>query len=89
VIGGNNPFTLQLSPNPVITTLHALFLSTHNETVTIKIINSSGVVVRTYTRAATQGVNNWEFDLANLAPGAYLFTVQSPNQSASAIFLKQ
>ena len=87
-VPGNNQAILQLSPNPVINVLHALFLSTHNETVTIKIINSSGVVVRTYTRPATLGANNWDFDLATLLPGTYLFSVQSPNQQASAIFIK-
>ena len=87
-VPGNNQAILQLSPNPVINILHALFLSTHNETVTIKIINSSGVVVRTFTRPAVVGANNWDFDLATLLPGTYLFSVQSPNQQASAIFIK-
>lgn len=87
-VAGTTQAILQLSPNPVINVLHALFLSTHNETVTIKIINSSGVIVRQYTRAATMGINNWDFDLANLLPGTYLFSIQSPNQSAAAIFVK-
>ncbi|MFI5131189.1 MAG: PKD domain-containing protein [Chitinophagales bacterium] len=87
-VRGNSQAILQLSPNPVINVLHALFLSTHNETVSIKIINSSGVIVRTYTRPATVGANNWDFDLTTLLPGTYLFTVQSPNQLASAVFVK-
>jgi hypothetical protein len=73
----------------VVNVLHALFLSAHNENVTIKIINSNGVIVRTYIRYATVGANNWDFDLATLLPGTYLFSVQSPNQLASAIFVKQ
>ena len=88
-VAGNNQTGLILTPNPVSTILHALFFSTHNETVTIKIINSTGVVVRNYTRSVTVGGNNWDFDVASLVPGPYLFTVQSPNQLASALFLKQ
>jgi hypothetical protein len=88
-VGGVTEATLVLTPNPVHTILHALFLSTHNETVTIHIINSAGVVVRTYTRPAVVGPNNWDFDLSSLLPGVYSFVVQSPNQFASRIFLKQ
>jgi PKD domain/Secretion system C-terminal sorting domain len=88
-VPGTNQLVLQLSPNPVVNVLHALFLSTQNENMTIRIINSNGVIVRTYTRNATVGANNWDFDLATLLPGTYLFTVQSPNQLASAIFIKQ
>ncbi len=88
-IPGTSQAILQLSPNPVINILHALFFSNRNETVAINIVNSAGVVVRTYTRNVTAGANNWDFDLSNLLPGTYLFTVQSPNQSASAIFIKQ
>ena len=88
-INSTNQTGLVLSPNPVITTLHALFFSTQAETLTIKIINSNGVAVRTYTRTATTGPNNWDFDLSTLLPGVYLFSVQSPSQLASALFLKQ
>ena len=88
-VAGNTQSILQLSPNPVITVLHALFYSAYNETVNIRIINSTGVVVRTYTRNAVVGANNWDFDLASLVPGVYSFIVQSPNQFASAIFFKQ
>ena len=84
----NTP-ALQLSPNPVINNLHAVFYSTHTETVSIKIINSTGLTVRTYTRNATAGLNNWDFDLGTLPSGIYSFVVQSPNQLASAIFIKQ
>jgi hypothetical protein len=85
----SNQPALQLSPNPVVNILHALFFSGYNETVVIKIVNASGIVVRNYTRYANIGVNNWEFDLSTLLPGTYLFTIQSPNQQASAIFMKQ
>jgi PKD repeat protein len=85
----SNTPVLQLSPNPVINILHAVFYSTHTETVTIKITNSMGVVVRTYTRNASVGLNVWDFDLSTLPSGVYSFVVQSPNQMASAIFIKQ
>jgi hypothetical protein len=88
-VPGNNQAILQLSPNPVINVLHALFLSNRNETVTIRIVNSSGVIMRTYNRYVTAGANNWDFDLSTLLPGTYLFSVQSANQLASAMFLKQ
>ena len=88
-IGGTTLSVLQLSPNPVINELHVLFYSTHTETVTIKIINATGVVVRNYTRNAVIGPNNWDFDVAGLLPGVYSLVVQSPNQFASGIFFKQ
>jgi PKD repeat protein len=87
-VAGEHEARLQLSPNPVINTLHALFYSTHNETVKIKIINASGVVVKEYSRDAVVGSNMWEFDLSGLISGAYSFVVQSPNQFVSGIFFK-
>ncbi len=87
IIPGNNN-RLLLSPNPVLNNLHVKFHSSHNETVTLKVMNSSGVVVRTWTKPATAGWNEWDFDVANLLTGMYTFIVQSPNQQASAIFFK-
>ena len=88
-VPGNNSPTLVLSPNPVTTVLNAAYFSTHTEPVTIRIINSMGTVVRSYIRNANVGPNTWSFDLTTLLPGVYTFVVQSPNQLASAIFLKQ
>jgi PKD repeat protein len=87
-VPGNNQPALQLSPNPVINIVHVDFLSTHTEQVNIKILNGSGVAVRTYVRNVTVGPNNWNVDLTTLIPGIYSFVVQSPNQLASAIFIK-
>jgi PKD repeat protein len=88
-VPGNNQPALNLSPNPVINILHAAFFSTHTETVTIRILNNNGTQVRSYVRSATVGPNNWNFDVSNLLPGMYSFVLQSPNQLASAIFIKQ
>jgi hypothetical protein len=88
-VPGNNQPALNLSPNPVINVLHAAFFSTHTEQVNIKILNNNAVQVRSYVRNATVGPNNWDFDLSSLLPGVYSFIVQSPNQLASAIFIKQ
>jgi PKD repeat protein len=87
-VAGEHEARLQLSPNPVINTLHAVFYSTHNETVKIKIINASGAVVKEYSRDAVVGSNTWEFDLSGLISGAYSFVVLSPNQFVSGIFFK-
>lgn len=91
IVLGTNSTTavLQLSPNPVINILHVTFFSIYTEPVTIKITNSMGVVVRTYTRNASAGTNVWDFDVSTLLPGVYSLVVQSPNQMASAIFIKQ
>jgi hypothetical protein len=35
------------------------------------------------------GPNTWDFDAGNLTPGIYSLVVQSPNQMASALFIKQ
>jgi len=68
--------------------MHVDFFSTHTEQVNIRIQNAMGTTVRTYVRNVTVGPNNWNVDLTNLIPGVYLFVVQSPNQLASAIFIK-
>ncbi len=88
-VPGNNQPALHLSPNPVINVLHVEFFSTHTEQVNLKIINAMGLQVRTYVRNVTVGPNFWNFDLSSLLPGVYSFVVQSPNQLASAIFIKQ
>jgi hypothetical protein len=89
IMPGPNAPTLQLSPNPVINNLHVIFISNFTETVNIRIINSNGLAVRNYVRNATTGPNVWDFDLSGLLPGIYNFIIQSPNQLASSIFLKQ
>jgi PKD repeat protein len=88
-VPGVNESTLQLSPNPVINELHVSFISNHNETISIKIFNSNGMMVRNYMRIAVIGTNTWNFDVASLTPGIYSVVVQSPNQLASGIFFKQ
>lgn len=88
-VPGHNQPNLVLSPNPVTTVLHASFFSTHTETVTIKLVNSNGTVIRSITRNAVAGINNWDFDVSNLLPGIYTLLVQSPNQQSSALFIKQ
>ncbi len=87
-VAGNNQPALYLSPNPVINVLHVNFLSTRTEQVNIKILNAMGNQVRTYVRNVTVGPNTWTHDLSNLLPGVYSYIVQSPNQLASAIFIK-
>jgi PKD repeat protein len=88
-VPGNNQPALVLTPNPVNHVLHALFFSTHTEIVQVKLLNANGVVIRTITRNAVVGPNNWDFDVSNLTPGVYSLVVQSPNQVASALFIKQ
>ncbi len=87
-VAGNNEPSLVLTPNPVTTVLNVLFRSTHTETVTIKVINANGITIRAFSRNVIRGVNNWNFDASNLLPGRYLFLIESPNQRASAFFLK-
>jgi PKD repeat protein len=87
-VPGNNQPALVITPNPVHNILHALFFSTYTEPVTIKLVNQNGVVIRTITRNAVIGPNNWDFDVANLTPGVYSLVIQSANQQASAIFIK-
>lgn len=78
-----------LSPNPVVSVLHATFFSTKTETVSIRIFNANGVVVKTFTKSVIAGSNTWEFDLSNLPIGVYSIIIQSPGQFATAIFFKQ
>lgn len=89
VIEGENHPRLVLTPNPVSTTLHATFLSTLQEQVTINIFNANGTLLRTYTRFAAMGTNTWDFSLGDLPAGIYSVVVSSPHQLANAVFFKQ
>ncbi|MFI5187372.1 MAG: PKD domain-containing protein [Chitinophagales bacterium] len=88
-IAGETQSRLQISPNPVADILHVLFYSIHNETASIKIINSNGVVVKSFTVAINAGANMWNFEAAGLLTGIYSLTLQSSDQFASVIFFKQ
>ena len=87
-VPGNNEPQLHLSPNPVSSIVNVSFRSTHTETVGIKILNANGVPVRTFTRNVTVGSNNWSHDLSTLMQGVYSYTLNTPNQQASVMFLK-
>jgi hypothetical protein len=89
VRGGDNEVQLQLSPNPVVSVLHAVFKSTLKEEVTVRIYNASGLLVKIYTRNVILGINTWDFNLSTLPTGLYSVIVQSPHQLASAIIFKQ
>ncbi|MEO7393859.1 MAG: PKD domain-containing protein, partial [Chitinophagaceae bacterium] len=79
---------LILTPNPVHDKVHALYYATVAGSVNIRIFNTSNIQVRSYTRSAVAGINNWDFELGILLPGIYTFVVQSPNQIAKVMFLK-
>ena len=89
VVQGESKPILQLTPNPVTSTLHTIFLSVLQEQVTINIFNANGILVKSYTRAAVIGTNTWEFDVAGLPAGIYSVIITSPHQLANAIFFKQ
>lgn len=82
----NEP-SLVLTPNPVHNEIHALYFTTVTGTVNIRIMSSS-VVVRSFTRSAVNGINNWDFELSSLTPGIYSFVVQGPSQTVRRTFLK-
>ncbi|HYC40545.1 MAG TPA: PKD domain-containing protein [Chitinophagaceae bacterium] len=86
---GIHQSVLHLSPNPVANHLNVYFFSTRTEPVNIRIVKHNGIVVRSLTRSVNAGPNNWSHELGNLFPGIYTYTVQSPNQFASALFVKQ
>ncbi|MDQ6610398.1 MAG: PKD domain-containing protein [Bacteroidota bacterium] len=86
---GNSQPLLVLSPTMVATTLNALFHSLFQQSVSVKIYNASGLMVRSYTRSAVVGTNTWTFDVGALPTGVYSVIVQSSTQFATAIFFKQ
>ena len=87
-VPGNNEPQLHLSPNPVTNIVNVNFRSTHTETVNIKILNANGITVRTFTKNVTAGANTWSHELSTLMTGMYSYNLQSPNQQASVLFLK-
>lgn len=86
---GTNQPTLILLPNPAITTLHATFYSSMEETVSVKMVNAYGMIVYSSTRYAFHGVNNWTFNVSTLPTGVYTFVIDSPHQHVTKIFVKQ
>ncbi|MGZ8536993.1 MAG: PKD domain-containing protein [Flavisolibacter sp.] len=84
----SNP-QLHLSPNPVVTILHAEFQSFFHEQVNISIYNANGIEVRSYSKNVIQGMNSWDFNLSTLPAGVYSVIVSSPHQLANALFFKQ
>jgi hypothetical protein len=89
IIQGEPKPILQLTPNPVSSVLHTVFVSAYPEQVTINVYNANGILLKTFTRAAVQGTNAWEFDVAGLPAGIYSVVVKSPHQLANAVFFKQ
>ena len=87
-VPGNTQPVLHISPIPVVNVMNLLFYSTHTEPVTIRIVNGFGVIVKKYTRNASTGANNWNFDLSTLTAGSYTLYIQSPNQLSSQVFIK-
>ncbi|HET7898082.1 MAG TPA: PKD domain-containing protein [Flavisolibacter sp.] len=88
-VKGHSEAQLTLMPNPVINTLTAIFQSNFQQTVSVRIYNSSGRLVKSYSRNVLAGANTWSFDLSGLSTGVYSMVVQSSNQFATAIFFKQ
>lgn len=87
-VPGNAEPVLRLSPNPVVNILHVSFYSTNTEQMNIKIANAFGVIVKNYVVNAVTGTNNWDFDLTSLIAGIYTLYIQSPNQLAGQLFIK-
>lgn len=87
-VPGNAQVALEITPNPVINIMHVLFYSTLSEPVMIRVLNGYGIVVKTWSRNATQGANNWDLDVSTLPAGPYTLYVQSSNQLASRLFIK-
>lgn len=80
---------LILTPNPATVVLHALFFSTRNEIVSIRIFNANGLLVKSFARPAVRGENKWDLEIGTLPQGVYSVIVQSNYQFANAIFFKQ
>lgn len=87
-VPGNNEPQLHLSPNPVTNIVNVNFRSTHTETVNIKILNANDIPVRMFTKNVTVGANTWTHELSTLMTGMYSYNLQSPNQQAGVLFLK-
>jgi PKD repeat protein len=80
---------LTLHPNPVVNVLHVNFHALIAGNAVIRVMNASGLVVRTETRYCFAGMNFWTMNVASLPTGYYTLMVQAPNQYASGSFFKQ
>lgn len=89
VVGGNVQSTLVLNPNPVVNNLTAVFQSSRQQPVFVRIYNSFGIMVWQEVKKTVIGTNTWSINAGSLPTGAYSMIVQSPNQFATAIFFKQ
>lgn len=89
IIGGNVHSSLVLSPNPVVNMMTAVFQSSRQQRVSVRIFNSFGIMVWQEAKNAVTGTNTWSINAGIFPTGAYSMVVQSPNQFATAIFFKQ
>lgn len=87
----NNQPQLILTPTTISSTLHATFHSIRTETVTVRVYNSFGIMIRgPYIKSVVVGANTWDFPgMSTLSTGVYSVVVQSNTQFANALFFKQ
>ncbi len=88
IITANTIQILHLAPNPVHTVLYVTYYSFANELAQVKIFNTYGVLVKSFTRYMNIGYNNFSTDCSTLPIGIYSLVIQTPTTLVSGAFYK-
>lgn len=82
-VGEDNPFNLQITPNPAKHDIILSFESESDNKVDISILDMTGRIVYSTTINANSGLNNLTIDITNkFANGTYFVKVNNGNQSS-------
>jgi len=76
---GSSDIMVRIFPNPASSKVNIRFDGNGNETVSIRIINVNGTVIRTEERKPAGQIIT--LDLAGISPGFYLLSVQTKGQT--------
>lgn len=79
----NNPFNLQVTPNPVKNDINLAFEMETEGTLEIAILDVTGRTIYTFNTQGVVGLNNVSFDITNkVANGTYFVKIQNGNKSS-------
>jgi len=80
---------LKVYPNPVIDETSIVFnAAVYNAPYELRIINNSGIVVRSLEGRTSQGQNTVNLQLGDFAPGNYYVQITTPSSKETLRFLK-
>jgi hypothetical protein len=86
-IGDESLTDILYRPNPVSDKFHISFRSTHEQMVTLRLLNTMGQNVKSAVQNALTGWNEYSFDVSDLSNGSYLVEIQTGNKVYTKVIL--